>query len=535
LYLQQALTLSLELGYLRGTGRSYLWQARVYYYKDEYPMAESYLARAKEVLDRAGDRRDLAFWHFACASLHDLNGNLQVAVKEYQEVVRLAGLAGDESLRATSLVSLGAISNSMKEPDNALDYFRRALAIQQRIGEQPGVASTYNNIGASFEAKGLPDSALFYYRRGYQIRLAGKDDRSVASSEYSLGSLFIRMTRYPEAIALFESARDRYLRLDEKTGLCMVHLELARALNPTGKEKAARDAALYALEIARRLENPALTLSAYETLAELSASRQQYQDAYRYAVRARELGDTLNRKKKERVIKEMEARFRLQQVGNEMEQLVLRDRVQRKNILLLSVSIAALLAALGLTILLYRQKTLAHRRQRMLFDQEAVIRKQREALAEKEKELLQKKVETQERELAAKALEMLRVNETLGSILDRLQHLHRANSGRPDLEREIGHIVREIEHHTQHHAWQEFDTIFRNIHHDFYDRLLAKCPDLTAAEIKIAALLKLNLSTKEIAAITLKSEEGIKSTRYRLRKKLQFTSDEHLIPFLLKL
>jgi DNA-binding CsgD family transcriptional regulator len=58
---------------------------------------------------------------------------------------------------------------------------------------------------------------------------------------------------------------------------------------------------------------------------------------------------------------------------------------------------------------------------------------------------------------------------------------------------------------------------------------------LSATEIKIAALLKLNLTTKEIAAITFKSDGGIKITRYRLRKKLALTSDENLVPFLMKI
>jgi len=51
----------------------------------------------------------------------------------------------------------------------------------------------------------------------------------------------------------------------------------------------------------------------------------------------------------------------------------------------------------------------------------------------------------------------------------------------------------------------------------------------------MAALLKLNLTSKEIAAITYKSESGIKTMRYRLRKRLQLSSDEKLIPFLMQL
>jgi DNA-binding CsgD family transcriptional regulator len=64
---------------------------------------------------------------------------------------------------------------------------------------------------------------------------------------------------------------------------------------------------------------------------------------------------------------------------------------------------------------------------------------------------------------------------------------------------------------------------------------LERCPDLSPTEIKTAALLKLNLTTKEIAAITFKSEGGIKTTRYRLRKKLELSSDDKLIPFLMQI
>ncbi len=535
LFFQQASALSTELGFRRGAGRSYLWQGRTYYYKDEYALADAYLARAREVLEKEGDASDLALWHFAMATLKDVNGDFNLAVKEYQEAIRLAGMAGDEKLKAASLVSLGSIINRMNEPDHALEYFREALAIQQRVGEEPGAASTFTNMGSAFEAKGLFDSALHFYRKGYNIRLLFREPRPIANSEYSLGSLFIRMNRYPEAITLFEAARERYLVLDEKVGICMVELQLAVALDRSGKRVRAWETAQHALALAQETGNLAMTGQCYETLASLAASGRQYEEAYRFTLLARKISDTLAEQKKERVIKEMEGRFRLREANDKLEQLLLRDRVQRKNILLLSLSIAALMVALFLTILLSRQKIMAHRRQKRLFEQDIIIREQQEALAQKERQLLQETVETRERELAAKALEMLRINETLGGLITRLQHLSQAHPDCAELEEKIGSMVREIEHYTQQNAWREFDTIFRNIHREFYDRLLEKCPDLTAAEIKIAALLKLNLSTKEIAAITMKSEEGIKSTRYRLRKKLHFTSDEHLIPFLLQL
>lgn len=535
LYLQQALTLSNELGYNKGIARSFLWQGRVFYYKDEYAMAESYLSKAKEMLVKTAEVRDLAFYHFAAGSLYDLTGNFIMAVQEYQEAARLSASGGDESLRSGSLASLGSVYNRLKEPDNALVYLREALAVREGLHDQIGAASIQTCIGASFEEKGMDDSALFYYLKGYHIRIASKDIRPLASSEYNLGKLYNKMKRYDKAIRIFESANRHYQLLDEKAGLCITGLELARSLNYTGNKNKAATTAGESLNLAIKMNNNELISLSYETLTEIAAFNNDFREAYRYSVLQKKVGELLALQKKDMAIKEMEARFRVQRMNDEVEQLKFKSNAQRKNIILLGVSSATLMVILVLLILLYRSKVQAHRRKNQLLEQEALIRRQSDELAEKEKLILREKVETQSRDLAAKALEMLRINETMGRIIDRLQQLNNRQASTDDIETEISRIVREIELHTQNNTWQEFDTIFKNIHTEFYNKLLEQCPDLTAAEIKIAALLKLNLTTKEIAAITLKSEEGIKSTRYRLRKKLQFTSDDHLVPYLMQL
>jgi DNA-binding CsgD family transcriptional regulator len=76
---------------------------------------------------------------------------------------------------------------------------------------------------------------------------------------------------------------------------------------------------------------------------------------------------------------------------------------------------------------------------------------------------------------------------------------------------------------------------FGRVHANFYGELLRICPELSPSEIRIAALLRLNLSTKEMEALTFKSESGIKSIRYRLRKKLGLDSDDNLTAFLIRI
>ncbi len=60
-------------------------------------------------------------------------------------------------------------------------------------------------------------------------------------------------------------------------------------------------------------------------------------------------------------------------------------------------------------------------------------------------------------------------------------------------------------------------------------------PDLTPNEMRLSALVKLNLTIKEMAAILGISPDSVKTARYRLRKKLELNTEENLTDFMLQL
>jgi len=65
------------------------------------------------------------------------------------------------------------------------------------------------------------------------------------------------------------------------------------------------------------------------------------------------------------------------------------------------------------------------------------------------------------------------------------------------------------------------------------DALVAKFGNMTKSEMRLIALLKMNLSSKDIADTLNISDEGIKKARYRLRKKPNLDSEDDLQAFLL--
>ena len=84
-------------------------------------------------------------------------------------------------------------------------------------------------------------------------------------------------------------------------------------------------------------------------------------------------------------------------------------------------------------------------------------------------------------------------------------------------------------------TWRQFEEHFLTVHPGYFSRLLDKHPDLTKSEIKLCALLSLNLDTKEIASILSQEYDSVRVSRTRLRKKLNLENDEKLPIYLLRL
>ena len=81
-------------------------------------------------------------------------------------------------------------------------------------------------------------------------------------------------------------------------------------------------------------------------------------------------------------------------------------------------------------------------------------------------------------------------------------------------------------------VWQEFETRFENVYESFYKKLDVQYPGLTPGERKLSALLRLNLSSKDIAALTFQNPQSVDMARYRLRKKMNLSQEENLIDVL---
>ena len=82
--------------------------------------------------------------------------------------------------------------------------------------------------------------------------------------------------------------------------------------------------------------------------------------------------------------------------------------------------------------------------------------------------------------------------------------------------------------------WHQFSTHFDTVHLNFLRSIKSRYPILTPNELKLCAYLHMNLSSKEIAQHMKISVRGVEISRYRLRKKLQISTETNLFDFLLE-
>jgi DNA-binding CsgD family transcriptional regulator len=195
----------------------------------------------------------------------------------------------------------------------------------------------------------------------------------------------------------------------------------------------------------------------------------------------------------------------------------------------------ALLLVFGATLfyLMYRlhRYRLGIQRRRLIVEKERQLNDQRlQAKAEQ----LQTDVLNKSQELANSTFNLIRKNETLLQIKEELARV-KADMGERLPDRYHSRLLRLIDSHLgSEQDWLIFETNFNQVHEVFLHKLKASYPDLTPGDLRLAAYLKMNLSSKEIAPLLNISLRGVENKRYRLRQKLHLDNDANLTEFLMQ-
>ncbi len=183
---------------------------------------------------------------------------------------------------------------------------------------------------------------------------------------------------------------------------------------------------------------------------------------------------------------------------------------------------------------LYSRRQVNRQRQRHEIEtvaQNVKILEQERIIAEQQKQLLEQELSVKSKELASMALEAGYKHQVIENLRETINaQRHKGSMGSTSVDALIKTFNSDIGNNE---FWEIFHNNFDLIHENFFRNLRQRYPELTATDFKFCALLRLNMSTKDIAKFTQMTVRGVETARYRLRRKLGLGSNESIVQFLI--
>jgi DNA-binding CsgD family transcriptional regulator/ligand-binding sensor domain-containing protein len=147
-------------------------------------------------------------------------------------------------------------------------------------------------------------------------------------------------------------------------------------------------------------------------------------------------------------------------------------------------------------------------------------------------EKLQTELNLKNDQLTSITMQLVKNKEFIQSVQDKLSSTLDKGGSAQELKRIINSIDQEL---SDEDYWDKFAYHFDQVHGNYLEKLSSMDIKLSPREIKLAAFLRMNMSSKEIAKLLNITTRGVELARYRLRKKLKLEREQNLVEYLIEL
>ena len=532
LYAEKGKELLNQIVYEEGEQKYLLIKAQIAYYDDRYKDALAYLDSLGRILSPEITSPDLGRYYSLKALVNTYLGYNELAIEMNLKAISVCEELSDFSQMSVCYNAIGKTYLDQGNNELAERYFNIAFDLNQKTSDKKALGMILINKGNLKIAQDSLDTAMELFSNAYDLYLELGDMRRIAISLYNIAEVKSKIGEFADAIAKLDKSLNIFEKLDEKYGQAMVLSRKSMIYRESGNYDWAVKFGDEAYSLAIQINSQSLQTEALFQLFKAYKSTGNYSKALELFESYHALKTELDSKNSAKRISEIEYQAQLSANEKDIQLLNQRNRARTLQVyILIAFAGIIFLSTFGLVLFLRLKNKNLRQKQEILEKKNHLIDLENKVF-EKDKKMLENDLELKNKELASRALALIQLNETLKNISLKMNEFPSDSlSGK----KHIKGILQDIQLATHNNIWEEFDLAFSNVHNRFYEKLFEICPNLSATEIKIAALLKLNLSTKEIAAISFKSESSIKTTRHRLRQKLNIGDNDNLVAFLLRL
>lgn len=494
-YARQGLELNTKLNNPTGQARTYLYLGIIYQRKSQLTTALEFYQQALSIFKKTDDTEAISKILDKMTIIYGTQGNFHEALDCLQRNLELNKTDRDPLRLGAIYAKFGNVYNGLGQSDRALDYLFKSLEIYEQINDPLLIAGILNNIGIVYCRIDETAKAIGYLQKTRAIYQTSGNPLSLANTLINLGRAWFQanefdksLATHQEALALSREIGNQLLIMKSlhNVGVCYVHFQEMDKAEASITES---------LRLREELGDVGGQALAHINLGNIRMRQENFKDADAHLQRGINLARQMNLKE------------------TEMEGLRLWSESYE------------LTGQFDRALELFKEYT----KTRYDVFNETKSRQ----IAE-----MQTRYETEKKELKIQKLEMELSNQKkelrlmAQSLIQKNEFIHR-------LQQDVGRITQDdpvqwmLSYHkeTSHlkQDWDMFKTRFDQIYPNFIPALTCACPEMTRQELRICALVKIGLRTKDIAKALFISPKSVSNHRNHARTKLGIPLGQSLV------
>jgi tetratricopeptide (TPR) repeat protein len=387
---------------------------------------------------------------------------------------------------------LGELLYTMQEYEQAIPWLRTAIKLNTLA--YPSQSGLMNSLALTWQHTGQFDSAQYWYQQSINKAKEARDSIWEAIASGNLGWLYFEQKQNEMALPLMWKDFNTNINRESANAGNTLH-RIALIYLERNKTDSALLLAKNALAIVNSVSpaKPGYQRNANRALSIIYRKMGALDSALVYNEKYHHLNDSLNRVLASNRADVAKTRLAFDNNSNRINILMAEKKAEtiRRNLLLTAIAIVIV----GAWMHVRWQK------QKFALEQQILIHQK--ALAESEMANARKQLE-------AFAQTTLEKNELIEELQLQLK--------KQDL---INHDALMNQTILTENDWLHFKDMFEKAHPGFLNILQQMAPGITTAELRYAALVKLNLGNKHMAAMLGVGADAIRKTKSRLRQRLQ--------------
>jgi tetratricopeptide (TPR) repeat protein/DNA-binding CsgD family transcriptional regulator len=461
---QQALALAGTSGEARTMLRIHHMTGLLHTLTGDYVPALECFHTSLVLAEQEQSRQSVGGVHHSMAIIYYRLGDLNRALDHAQQSRRLFEEIEDRTNQIGSLHNIAMIYHLLGDHHKAGEIYSECLAFAEEAGNKQLMMSSRINYGQVLSDMGHLEKAMECYEHALQISREIATTRQEGTILAHLGELLLKMGDFETALPLLQQS----WAIGERIGDSLRWSSLVSLAKGHFEIQEYDQAITHALAACAGAEREGLREIEIDAHALLSKCYEAIDDAA-HALRHHKLYTQAKEEvlgaEQQKKIAQMEMRTEIERAENEREIMRL------------------------------------------------------------EKQQLEQDILHKQKELAAMALHLVEKNQFLDSLKKEMSDV--AQSLDATARPAVKGLMRQVDTNIgTEDDWKIFEQQFEAVHHGFITKLAQRYPKLTRTELKVCALLKIQMSTKEIANILATSTNNIEMQRYRIRKKLGLSAEQ---------